>query len=603
MTRGSTSGIRTAQVTKLLANDKAQFVSFESRNRIWNNELTRFWPVERDDLVDIAYQYLLTIDSVANPQVGPHETFTGTWRVVDVRKMTFDNEAQHQGVSGVVQVLRYGYAQTTAAASIDWTEARIINYRGSEGNGTSVTGVNDTASDNPDKFMLIEFVNLDPSTAPSLVASFADPAYALPSPNVTIRGRTFTSADYHVIAATLLESEFPGDGSARIQLLIAQPQYTLDAYREYIALWNGMQARGSVYYLWGVPKNLAQEIIDNFEGAGRSVTADYNRDASLVNLTLTDKLWHTLYGIYTGDLGAGGACSYTDTIQFVWGLYDPTNTDYDPSNFDDYGTAGITYDRQITFDRETGTFNIMITRRQAITRRYSPYTSRYNAVAQESTYKELSVTDGVYFDFDNSEPPQGLMYDQNINPNPDCSLDVTSQWTQSIERAWADSIKSQGVTHNFYWFLNQRSFPAVIDNVDETYNNTLSISMNPDKTYDVTVTSAPDATTITGYTNFYYTEANIQSENVVSKSPSVSTDKTTTRKNRAVYTVHRVTYHASENNAYQNSIGGQGVSRHGPVWRCDRIVRVFESDLADNTSHFYLTGFNTAGDTSFVNAS
>jgi len=595
MTRGSDASARTAQVTKLLANNKAQFVSYESRNRIFNDELTRIWPVERDDLLDAAITYLKTIDSVTTPNVGPHEAVPGLWRVVDVRKASYANTTQFGGASGVIQVLRRGYSQT-----LDWTEARIINYKESEGNTSSALGQADTASDNPDKFMLVEFVNLDPATAPGLLTSaLGATTYA----NFVVRGVTYTET-YHKIAATVLESEFPGDGSVRIQVLLAQPQYTLEAFRDYVALYNGQRRSSQVFYLWGVPKDLAQPILDTFEGSGRTATADYSIDGSLVNLTLVDSLFHPVYGMYSDALGNGGACSYTDTTQFYWGIYDPTASVYDPSSFSDFQNPGITYDRTIRFDKETGYFDIVITRRTTLTRRYNPYVSRLTSQFYDTTYTELGVTDNVYFDLP-ADDVQGQVYTQNVSPNPDCSKDVQTEWTISEPQQWYDAVVSDSGVHGFWWFINQRAVPsAVIDGLAATNNNRISIDQNIDKTYNVTIATAPQATTITGYADFYYTEGGVRSGKVT---VGGSGDKVEEKTLTAVYTVKRVSYHATEAQAHQTggaaSCGPISVSKRGAVWRAERVVRVQTAALTPaDASNFYLTNFDIAGDVTGLGA-
>jgi len=74
--------------------------------------------------------------------------------------------------------------------------------------------------------------------------------------------------------------DYQNDGSSKITMTIALPQYTLEAYRSV-----GSSREADEYYLWNVPKTLAQTIMDDFKGTGKSVRPTYRGE--LVDIVCT----------------------------------------------------------------------------------------------------------------------------------------------------------------------------------------------------------------------------------------------------------------------------------------------------------------------------
>jgi len=580
------------RVRALLTEENARFVSHKDAPLLFQRELVRNWPMESDALVEEGIRYLNSLDYrwVDDPQAN-RKKFEGRWRRVSADRYTYDSEAQINAQSGISETLRYGFAE-----SLDWTESRILRFSQTEGNGSQVAGIANSQSDDPENFLFVEFTNLNPATAPALANSFAETVTDPVIRNVTYSGL------WHKISAVVLESDLERDGSVKIQLLLARPQYTLRAYERFVRLYNGQQRAALVYYLWNVPKDLAQGILDAFQTTAKSAGASLTGD-NMVNLVLTDDYFHPLYGMYSDRIPTGGACAWDTETWFYWGVYDPTASVYALSNFYDFRTSGVTYRRTIDFDKNTGTFDMTITRQETRTRRYDPYVSMSNSQFYDTTYLEKGVRDGMYFTVP-FYPPQGQVYNQNAQPNDDCSSDIATTWRISKPDDFYIAWLSDGLVNGMWGFANRRAVPTdITSTLVATNNNDVSVSLQEDKTYSGLVRTQPQWGTIQGYANFYYSVLTLgkfeQQEYVEG-----SGDQFWMKPYDSLWAIlHYVTYHATEAQAYQsstsnaNSLGSPSVSSHGAVWRCDRVVaqiRVKEHDASADPG-IALTGFPASG--------
>lgn len=202
------------------------------------------------------------------------------------------------GFRGLVQTLRKGFAR-----ELIWSEARIVSGNYADANTQSVTGVDNSASDNPQRYFIIEFPNCDNGYVSAIAASAAA-TYT----TFTAEGKTITGA-FH----TLIRSGEKGnDGAGSVKLVLAEPQYTLSGFTDYL----GSNSK-AVHYLNEVPQTIAQSILTAWKvGEGRSAQMrSYNNESKTVDLAL----WS--YEGTAPNLNVTGFQEHCDTtlnIYFAW---------------------------------------------------------------------------------------------------------------------------------------------------------------------------------------------------------------------------------------------------------------------------------------------
>ena len=469
------------KVKAWLDENKAKLVRYSDNELLFRRELVRVWPAEIDAIVEDALLYLYTYGSASNSSAqqwvddpkAERLTYAGRWRVVRNEKTSMSNEKQWSGMSGIVQTLRHGLAQT-----IDWTEARIVTSERHPGNTSEISGISDTISDNPEDFMTVEFVNLNPDYMRQMISGLvSDSVVSLTDP--VIQGvSTYTTGTWHVIGVTASESVLE-DGSGRIQVVLARPQYTLNAYDSYLTLFNGSIRHEDTTYLWNVPKDKAQSILDDFKGNGRSARAFYTGD-NLVNLILGAFDYGD--GMYLYDFVSAGACSYTETQQFYWGVEDPSGAAYQISTLPNYGSPGYTYSRNLSFNRSEGLFDIVITEVKKIARNIYLTNVHQDGLSTEDEIQQLAI--GGISEIVSTSPGQGEMYDKRVNVLDDCSVNAFTRYITSTPRDYEfktmRSPLSLDVEHQYRNNLTLIEPPSTVSSGQyETQNR-----LNPDLTYD-----------------------------------------------------------------------------------------------------------------------
>jgi len=233
---------------------------------------------------------------VDDPRVGD-QIIPGRFRQVNTRKISTGDGSLYQ----IVQTLRRGYA-----GEIRWDEARINNGRNLIGNTSNADDIANTQSDNPERHIVVDFKNLNPFKIREITESLSNNTYTDP----VIGTETYTGT-WHVLIAAFNRED---DGSGSIQVVLSMPQYTLEAYRSF-----NTNTASSVFYLWGVPKNLAQTIIDAWKAAlpveGKSASPSYNGTSGTVDLILArnDDVATNL------SKAMNVSCDTVITYHFAWG--------------------------------------------------------------------------------------------------------------------------------------------------------------------------------------------------------------------------------------------------------------------------------------------
>jgi len=226
----------------------------------------------------------------------PFMQLDGFWRTLQVRYQVVDPKNSNAGVN-IQHIIAKGYY-----TSIDWDTARILSEDSSASNDSSA-GIPNSESAQEQKFLQVRFPFIAPESVSSIVGSVS-----VPSP-VTIRGNTYTGLNKILEAARLEE-----DGSYSVLVTLADPQYTLESYSD-----AGGTNQQDIVYLWDVPKDLAQTLIDNWKSTNpvsASASADYNDSQKLVNIVLRK---NSLVKPNLTLAGINVACDTTQNFHFAWG--------------------------------------------------------------------------------------------------------------------------------------------------------------------------------------------------------------------------------------------------------------------------------------------
>jgi len=243
-------------------------------------EVTRMWRFGTLDLLSQCRYYLhyFTDESNTDQQryvkdlkVG-NRVFEGIWRQAFTR--TIQRTEQGETYYILAQTLRQGWA-----TSIDWTEARIKEEKLLPGNSE---GSGNEASDDPEIYYFIDFPNFSPF---SVDAALRGLATTLSS--VTVQGQSLGD-NLHLVTGT---HERQDDASSVITLKIARPQYLLNGYSS----WGGGR-QSDDKYLWNVPKDLAETILDANKAQG--VTARPSYRGELVDIVFSSTAMDTMNAKY-----------------------------------------------------------------------------------------------------------------------------------------------------------------------------------------------------------------------------------------------------------------------------------------------------------------
>ena len=472
-----------------LAEVNAKLVSYEDNELLHRRELKRNWPGEPDKLIEDALTYLNQYGSannvvaqqfVTDPQAN-RQTFAGRWRIVANEKDSFDNESPGSITtarwSGITQTLRYGFAESLA-----WSEARLISSEVMAGNTSAVAGINDTTSDSPSDTMMIEWVNLNPATTKGLINAGILAGDSITDP--IIRGVTYTGA-WHKLVVSVGESELT-DGSGRIRIVLARPQYTLNAYESTLTAFFGATQTDEVNYLWNVPRDLAQSIITAWKDDNHSASASLNSENS-VNIVLR-RFDPGATPIALGADVSGFACSSVSTTYYYWGVTDPTAAAYDIDNvtsFPNNATRGYSYNKQISFNREQATFNVEITEVHTI-----PRATLTNVVVDKSVRATATRTQTLG---QGALPSAlgaatiGTVERLGITVTDDCSVDTNKEVIASIPTTVLDNVivekaALQNVTRTTA--VDQLTIPTAYTDPLAGQTKRLGATINADGSYD-----------------------------------------------------------------------------------------------------------------------
>ena len=333
------------------------------------------------------------IDSVVLP---------GKWR------HAFTHRIERQDSRGnneflIVVTLRRGWAE-----AISWDEARVrVGHHALSNTEDSGEAY---GSDDVTLAVDVEFPNFSPFAA--LAAATGLPATKT---NFTVNSNSLAGT-YHKQTVDFQEQE---DGSHTLVARYSKPQYTLTGFRDYL-----LSGQSDIKLCWGVPKDIAQTIIDDFKSKGYSVEPSFSKDQELVNLRIFKPSF--VLQMLTNQTA-------TNTCDRFWysSLYNGVD---DPSLYaiPSSATNGVQYDRDIRFDNK-GAYDIIVRKGVRQHRTYDWRDSAMSTLEEESLHEQLGVTDQAVVDI--SAPPRGLLYRQDVNIRDDCSKDYVTRRNQGIYAA------------------------------------------------------------------------------------------------------------------------------------------------------------------------
>lgn len=477
-------------VRKFLREEEATLVSHASAQIVLDAELIRCWQRVPDKLAERMVEYLDLFTSVENEPTEQlyvyepkatglrgQETYPGRWRVVKNYRSRGKDESGKE-FSSVFQVLHDGYV-----TELDWSNCRLMSCNGY---------TTDTNGNPLESYHTVQFAHV----APTHVKAIQEQLLALTSvANQTIgtgTPREYTlSGTWHIIS---VDPVAEADGIYVINALLAKPECTLDAYRLY-----GTASGETVKYRWGVPKHLAQDVIDAWAtacGTGASATASYRQgvvDLQLVN-PVKDSDNTTFESAY--------AAAYTETTYQYWGA--SNKAAYPLSSVPGYGTNGYTFDRSVS-KNSNGTYDIRIVVKLAKTQNLTQYnvtkTKGYTDTERTHTAvaNEATVVPPIP---DNSTASDGVITNVRKNLRPDGLKDISVS-ARTLTRIAAELVTS-GVASplSYNTRLGAASIRVVrnatLDEIKTALsalttgtNNSVSVSPGDAGLYDYTIHTSP----------------------------------------------------------------------------------------------------------------
>ena len=398
-----------ARTDKILAESKAQKISY-SRNPVADTtELVRRWAEVRDAEVADCLAALDGVRYYVDPQASGGsglETYPGKWRVVANQDARLREDQEQK--QGIFQTLRLGLA-----TDVQWDEAMFYAGESLMSNTSSVDGLtgSESASTN-EVYRTIRFPNIDPFYVDAIVASLTS-SETFTNPIV---GNVSLSGSWANLGASHKEIE---DGSHVIDIVLARSQYTVNAYSA-----QGTYKQEGVHYLWNVPKPDVQGLLDAWSSlhpVGSSSRVSYSTNQKTADLVLSVRAFFT--GIALPSVVLEESCEFVEIADYYFGLLkDDALAVQTPEH-----TVGATYAKRIS-DNGDGSYDVIITAR------LRQYQSTGEFVAQQDASRVVTrrVESGVGVEGHEeavgsiANLQEGQSGQQNIDVLSDCSKRVAT---------------------------------------------------------------------------------------------------------------------------------------------------------------------------------
>lgn len=265
----------------------------------------------------------------------PTKLLKGVWRTVSVSTRPIQDR---NGVNGhqLVWVLAEGFYK-----EIDWESARLFSDKQTLGNAVSVPSVPQATTNDPGLDLLIEFPYCDPRHITLMIQSLRNSHNT--NADIVVRGQTY-QAPWHLIAA---QTRRENDGTHTIVARYSRSKYVLKGYRDSQTSVATLQ-----YYVWNVPKEVAQQIIDDWKasaGPTATATASYHENQELVDLVLALRDPAAKENLTTAPIIT--SCTSHVVFHFAWGY---TKAELDLFYQSHSGPLGPGWIRRINEPRQRG---------------------------------------------------------------------------------------------------------------------------------------------------------------------------------------------------------------------------------------------------------
>lgn len=357
----------------------------------------------------------------------------GVWRIKEVKLRPTEST---EDSSGGEMLVRYAKGFYT---SIDWNAARVVSFERSAGNTSSVNGV---STDSPKRFVTIRFPFCSNEHVVSMASSLGSASYS----DVVVQGNPLTGEWRNIFAATKMED----DGTHSIYLQLARPKYILNAYSDLGGINNT-----DVAYLWDVPEDMAQPIIDGWKAAnplGASASADYSSDKKLVSIILR-KRGEQIPNLSLDPVNI--SCDRTQTQHLGWG-YEEADIPGFIANHNSAFTSATPGSRQLSINERNGLFDIIITEIYVVAAtppHFSIILPSGDKITNTLSYGwniSKSQLDGIKTVYETKV--LGKVQNFQLTREDDCSFDFIASSVVEDEQSAELSISGSGVNVRQKWF-------------------------------------------------------------------------------------------------------------------------------------------------------
>ena len=358
------------------------------------------------------------------------KSYEGKWRTLKVTTETGRSKQRENVI--VEHTLAYGLiTKLVTAGSVDWSESTwALESRILLGNTTDADSEESTDTDVPQKHLYIRFPFIDPRKVHEIAASFSATTYTTP----IVDGEE-VSGTFHRIAVNIRKED---DGTCSLILYLADPQYTLAAYRDY----KTTQHRG-VYYLWGVPRDIAQSILDDWktenddatDRTGASASASERSDGLVDLVLISEPLFKE--NLSTDPIPV--ACDTSIVYHFAWGY---SKTELGVFLAAHSGTLGSGLTREVQVNhRSDGTFDATIVERTLTydedKHLFTVSTVSGTGITRSKSYGwnlPMSVLETIKAVYES--PAEGKTSSFDVRREDDCTFDYVAEiiFTSAIQR-------------------------------------------------------------------------------------------------------------------------------------------------------------------------
>jgi len=394
--------------------------------------------------------------TITNPKVDK-EAQSGTWRLIDV---TTPKTAKKEASI----VCRYAKRYDT---TIDLAQGRIL--QGEDWNTN-------------DRFLSVEFRNLDQDKLPSLISSVRGVTYTDP----TIGGSDAFAGDWKVLSA---QPSWADDGSGILVIHIGDPNFVLTSFQNYI-----LPSHQDVTYLFNVPKDSAQAMIDGYKDEGTSVSVSYSGASDIpgtVDLVVRE---NSTQPVVDFDVAVASLCDLTTTTYHRWGFPDKASAFVYANSFPS-GSAGERKTISVSFNETSGKYNVIVSIAQ---RTLEDATLSFDVGRDEDTtdtydYRwHLDGDSAAVFVASYSEPEEGLEKSVRVTRTEECTFHVVGIISSEVNSEKSVSIL-MGISEladrseEYRWNLSLESmlaFQLQYESKDPRVMKTFALTRKDNKLYD-----------------------------------------------------------------------------------------------------------------------